>query len=123
MEDKLKKAIELIQNHLFLPNPDVLLAVLGAAVGNLLSSGPVVWMMIVGPSGSGKSKLVSLLNGHVGFHDITQLTLAGLLSGVATGDTTEDATGGVLMEIGMEGRGVLVVSDFSNVLDMPRQRH
>src|SRR5262245_50206684 len=47
------------QRSLELPDPYPLLAVVGAAAGNLLGDGEPVWLVLVGPPSSGKGELLT----------------------------------------------------------------
>src|SRR3954453_14477656 len=109
--------IRRFQEYLYLPDPAPLVLALATVVANRMA-GPPVWLMIVGPPSSGKTALVS---GTVNFPEVIEtatLTEASLLSGTASKDRAEDATGGLLKQIG--DRGLLVMKDFTSVLSINR---
>jgi len=66
---------------LTLPNTDVIDILCGAVVANRLD-GPPVFLVIVGPSGSGKSVFIESLNGLAGIIPISKITPHTLLSGM-----------------------------------------
>jgi len=98
---------------LHLPDDDHVLAVLGAVAANLLDGDPL-WILFVGPPGSGKTEVVQRLAGLDYVHPAATLSEAALLSGVAKKATEKDATGGLLRQIG--DFGIILTKDFSGVL-------
>jgi hypothetical protein len=96
-------------------DPGAIRTVLATVVANRLPGEPV-WLFVVGPSSSGKTEVIRCVERVPDVYPISKLTEAALLSGTSRGNRAEDATGGVLREIGTQG--ILLVRDFSTVLSM-----
>jgi hypothetical protein len=96
-------------------------AVLAAYVANHLDGDPV-WLMLVAGSGMGKTERMSPL---AGLPDVVlESSISGeaaLLSASSKKDRAKDASGGVLCKL-PNGRGVLVLKDFTSIIDMHRDR-
>lgn len=82
-------------------------------------TGDPVWLLLVGPPGSGKSEILSSTVGLGDVFPAGTITEAGLLSGTSRKDRTRDATGGLLREIGPFG--IILCKDFGSVLSMHRE--
>src|SRR5437870_3226215 len=72
--------VEAFSRWLYLPDTDPLLAVLATVAANKLEGDPV-WLLLVGPPGSGKSELLTPLAHLPDVHPTATLTEAALLSG------------------------------------------
>ena len=109
-----------VQDYLHFPDPSPLYVVLGAIAANMMT-GPEVWLMLVGPPSSGKTKILMSMTGIPGVHVVDDLSGPGaLLSGVAQKDFEKGASGGILRKAGP--RGCLVMEDYtSSVMDLPRE--
>src|SRR5690242_11176366 len=81
-----ERVIELFARWLYLPDPDVVLVVLAAVVANRLPGDPV-WLLIVGPSGGGKTEVINAVGGLPDVSRVGVLTEAALLSGTPQKDT------------------------------------
>lgn len=104
-----------VQEYIHLPVPDSLYIVLGAIAANMMKGDPV-WLMLVGPSSSGKGTLIRSLMELPRVHDVGNLTgEASLLSGVSKKDVEKGATGGILRKVGL--RGCLVMEDFTSTMN------
>jgi hypothetical protein len=109
-----------IQNYLYFPNPDPLYAMLGTLIGNTLKGSPV-WLILVGPSACGKTQLLQGIEKLPGIIPLDSVTGdAALLSGTKRKEISEDATGGLLRELGP--RGLLLMEDFTTVLSWPQDQ-
>ena len=94
----------------------VLRATLGAYAANLFKGGDPVWLMLVGPSGTGKSETASILTELKDIWPVDTLNASSLLSGTSKAQMRKDDPGGLLLEIG--DFGVLLLQDFSTVFSM-----
>lgn len=112
------QVVDTFQKWLYLPKPQVLLAVLGAVAANHMQGDPV-WLMVVGPPGGGKSEILQAVLGVAHMHPAATITERALLSGTAKREREEGAKGGLLREIG--NYGILVCKDFGSLLSMHRE--
>ncbi len=87
---------------LYLPDLRPLLALLGTFAANQLDGDPV-WLLLVGPPGSGKSELLGSIAGLPNVHPTATLTEAALLSGTPKREHDDSSTGGLLRAIGETG--------------------
>jgi hypothetical protein len=109
-----------VREYLHLPDPGPLYVLCGAVAANMIEGAPV-WLMLVGPPSCGKSELLnSLLEvpHMVGGADIAGE--AAFLSGTSRKEKAQDATGGLLREIG--DHGGLILNDFTSILSKPPEK-
>ena len=108
------------QRYLYLPDPQVLYAVMGAMAGNCLTGNPV-WMMLVGSSGGGKTAILkSLLGLGTRVRPVSSIKgEAAFLSGTDRKKMAKDATGGVLKELGENG--CLLFLDLTTLMSKPKE--
>jgi hypothetical protein len=95
-------------------------AVLAAYLANRRLDGDPTWLMLVGGSGVGKTERLTPLAGMPDV--ILESSISGpaaLLSGTGRKERAKDASGGILRKV-PEGGGVLVLKDFTSILDMHR---
>ncbi len=102
--------VQLFQRTMWLPDPAVVYAVMGAVAANRLPGDPL-WLLLVGPPSSGKTEVLGALSELPEVHALSTFTEAGLLSG---SPGSGNGTGGLLRELGE--RGLLVASDFGTLL-------
>lgn len=119
VRDKLKAAEEAYHYFLVVVEPTALHAALSAYVAHQLPGSPL-WLNLVGPASCGKTETLEALRELPGVHDAATLTEAALLSASPAREKAEDATGGLLMEIGDGGSGVILCKDFTSVLSEHR---
>jgi hypothetical protein len=113
----LEETRHVFKKWLYLPDDDHVMAALGAVAANLLDGDPL-WVLFVGPPGSGKTEVVQPLAGLDYVHPAATLTEPALLSGVPKKSTEKGATGGLLRQVG--DFGIILTKDFSGVLSMHR---
>jgi hypothetical protein len=113
----LQDVLKTFREWLYLPDPGIVYAILGAVAANLLDGDPV-WLLAVGPPGGGKSEILAATGGLPNIHPAATLTEPALLSGTPKKDRAESAKGGLLREMGRFG--IIVCKDFGSVLSMHR---
>jgi hypothetical protein len=113
----LEQAHVVFQRWLYLPDPLIVTAALGAAAANILPGDPV-WVLLVGPPGCGKTETLAPLTHLPYVYEAATVTPAALLSGTPPKEKAKNATGGLLRQIG--GFGILLCKDFTSVLSMYR---
>ncbi|MCH7901581.1 MAG: hypothetical protein IH818_11835 [Acidobacteria bacterium] len=116
---RLGKTLDVFKEWLHLPNPDHVVAALGAVAADLLDGDPV-WILFVGAPGSGKTEAIQPLARLEYVHPAATLTEPALLSGTPKKSAESDATGGLLRQIG--DFGIILIKDFSGVLSMHREQ-
>jgi hypothetical protein len=109
---------EVFSKWLYLPDQGFITIVLAAVAANL-GDGDPVWLLLLGPPGSGKTELLDSLLGLPRMHTAGVLTEAALLSGTSKREYARDANGGLPRAIG--DSGVIVCKDFTTVLSMGRE--
>lgn len=110
----LAEVIATFRKWLYLQDDGHIKVALAAYAANMMDGDPV-WLMIIGAPSSGKTEVVTALDGKPHTRLTSAITgEASLLSGTPTRDKTKGATGGILREIG--DRGVLLLKDFTSVL-------
>ena len=114
---KLLDVVRVFQKWLHLPDPSVLYVNLGTVAANKMPGDPI-WLMNVGPPGSGKTEVLNSLRGLPNVHMAATLTEPALLSGTPKKDTSRTAKGGLLREIGEFG--IPLAKDFTSILSMHR---
>lgn len=96
---------------------DALDAVLAAAAVERLDGDPL-WLLLVSGSGNAKTETVQALVGGGATMTSTISSAGALLSATSRKERANDATGGLLRQLG--DRGVLVVKDVTSILSMSR---
>ena len=96
-------------------------ALLASYVANRKLEGDPVWLMLVGGSGVGKTeRLIPLAVMPDVVLESSITGPAALLSGTGKKERAKDATGGLLRKL-PEGGGVLLLKDFTSIIDMHRE--
>ncbi|MGZ1492423.1 hypothetical protein [Brevibacterium sediminis] len=95
-------------------------AMIGAVVGHQLGeSAP--WLNIIGAASGGKTERIWPLEGLPNVATASNISSEGaLLSATSSKERTDDASGGLLMEIGNDG--ILVIKDVTSILSMSGDR-
>jgi hypothetical protein len=112
---RLREVESVFRRWLHMPDMGLLHVVLGTVAANMMS-GDAVWLMLISPPGSGKTEVLQSTSLLPNMHVASTITEAGLLSGTSRKSKTEDATGGLLPQVGKFG--VLVLKDFTSILKM-----
>jgi hypothetical protein len=114
----LANVVETFQKWLYLKDPGVVYITIGTIAANYMESDPL-WLLIVGPSGGGKTEAVNATERLPNVHLASTLTgPASLLSASPKHQKDRDSTGGLLERIG--AFGILALKDFTSVLSMNR---
>ena len=120
MADKpvgLKQVLAAFQQWLYLPDLGVVEVALATYAANCIPGDPV-WLLLTGPSSSGKTEVLNAVLGLPYIREASTLAEAALLSGTPEQECASDAKGGLLCSIG--ANGILVIKDFTSVLSMSR---
>jgi Bifunctional DNA primase/polymerase, N-terminal/Primase C terminal 1 (PriCT-1)/DeoR-like helix-turn-helix domain len=112
---ELGDVVATFRHWLHLPDAGALYVALATVVANRLPGDPV-WLLLVGPSSSGKTEGLVSLAGLDEVEPAATMTEAALLSGVPRKDVAAGASGGLLRKIG--DYGILTLKDFGSVLSM-----
>lgn len=110
MTDALAALIDAFNQFLYLPDPGIILVTLATVAANRMS-GDSLWVLLVGPPGSGKTEAIDALGCLPDIYPVSSFSEAGLLSGSPKKD---GATGGLLIEMGASG--ILAFKDFTTLL-------
>ena len=113
----LAQALESFGKWLHLDDTAPVLAVAAVIVANLAGGDPV-WLLVVGPPSGGKTEILSSAAGLPYIVPAATITEAALLSGTSKRERAQDATGGLLRQIG--DFGILLAKDFTSVLSQNR---
>ncbi|MDG4667009.1 ArsR family transcriptional regulator [Mycobacterium sp. 236(2023)] len=89
-----------------------------AAAAIAQHDGDPLWVLVVAGSGAGKTEsTVTPLAGCEGVHEVSTISSEGaLLSGTVAKDRAEDATGGLLRQVGENG--IVLIKDFTSILSL-----
>ncbi len=106
----------------YLTNYNAIDAILGVAVANLIP-GPSLSMYVIAPSGSGKSDIVNGFEKYNHAYMAGKLTAHTLTSGfIEEGKKRQSVSDkSLLVRLKAEGRHLLVLKDFTTVLEMPSE--
>lgn len=89
-----------------------------AAAAAIRLDGDPLWVLLVGGPGNAKTETVAALAGTGAYVVSTIASEGALLSGTSRGERADDATGGLLRQIG--DVGVIVLKDFTSILSLPQ---
>jgi hypothetical protein len=89
-----------------------------AAAAVAKHDGDPLWVLVVAGSGAGKTEsTVTPLAGCEGVHEVSTISSEGaLLSGTVAKERAEDATGGLLRQVGENG--IVLIKDFTSILSL-----
>jgi len=110
IENKISKLLELSDNV-------VLRVSLATYAANFLKDIPV-WIMIIAPPSSGKTEILGTMYKLPNTEVLSDITKSSLLSGVASKEKTENATGGLLKKMGKHG--FLIFKDFTSLISLKK---
>ncbi len=116
---ELDDVIAVYRQWLHLPDVGAIYTALGTVAANMLPGDPV-WTLIVGPPSSGKTEAIGPLTALPFVHAASTVTPAALMSGTSKKQAEHGATGGLLPTIGVGGFGMLLMKDFTSVLEQHR---
>jgi hypothetical protein len=116
-EAPIDRVIRIFREWLHLPDPGPVEVLLGTVAANRMDADPL-WLMMVGPPGSGKTEALQSITGLPAIHSVGTLTEAALLSGTPGRERAHDSKGGLLRVIGSSG--LILCKDFGSVLSMHR---
>jgi hypothetical protein len=108
----LSYVVSVFQDHLFMPDPLPLYSVLGMIAANLIEGDPI-WLMLVGSSSSGKTELIWSTRKLPYVFPRDDLSKPGILSMAKPKERSRHSKGGLLMSIGMDKLGILLLEDFT----------
>ena len=111
----IEEAVAVFQRWLWLPDTSAVYATLGAAAANYLDGAPV-WLLLVGPPGSGKTETLGSLLALPDVYATAVLSEPALLSGTPRKEHASEAKGGLLRELG--DFGLILCKDFGSLLSM-----
>ena len=109
------EVIEVFGRWLILKDPTPLYAVFGTVAANLLPGEPV-WLGLIAPPSSAKTEILNSLSGLPKVVQVSSLSPASFLSASSKKDRDEEATGGLLAQIGTFG--IIVMKDFTTMLSL-----
>lgn len=118
--ERRKKLLEIenkISQLLALSDNVVLRVALATYAANSLKDIPV-WIMIIAPPSSGKTEILGTMYELPETEVLSDITKSSLLSGVSTREKTENATGGLLLEMG--DSGFLIFKDFTSLISLKK---
>jgi hypothetical protein len=113
----LAAVVRTFRKWLDLPDAGSVEIMAGAYAANHLEGDPV-WLLLVGASSGGKGEVINPFEALPKTHQAAHVSEASLLSGTAKDSRSDDATGGLLKEIG--DFGILVMKDFTSMFTMNR---
>lgn len=97
--------------HLDFKNPYVVDAVLGMVIANEFNTDPIS-LYLIGPPSVGKTELLNALTGYYRVSPLSTLTPNTFISGI------KGKGGSLLLSLGAEKKTILVVKDFTSILEM-----
>jgi hypothetical protein len=109
----LDQPLDAFDEYLYLPDRGIVEMALAVVVSNRMTGDPF-WLLLVGPSSSGKTEVLDALLRLSDIHPVSNFSEAGLLSGSSVKEGDTEATGGLLKELG--DSGILCFKDFTTVL-------
>lgn len=110
MNEQLNAIYQKIDNYLLLPDKDVVKLLCAFAIGCKLPTEPP-WLFLASGSSTGKTQLISLLEGLGGYFAVDDMTNNALLSGMKRHDQSAS-----LLHRAPQHGGFLVFSDFTTML-------
>lgn len=108
-------------SNLHMPDPSAILMTLAAAAAARLE-GPPVHLFLIGAPATGKNEILESLFGLPKTFHVSTFSEASLLSATKQKERASNATGGILMEIGVGGSGRMILTEFNTILSMHPDR-
>ncbi len=109
----LHDALTVFKKWLHMDDTAPVIAVAATVVANLAAGDPV-WFLLIGPPSGGKTEILSACLNLNYIVPAATITEAALLSGTAKRERAQNATGGLMRQIG--DFGILLAKDFTSVL-------
>ena len=110
------EVIEVFERWLILKDRTPVYAVLGAVAANRLPGGDPVWLGLIAPPSSAKTEILNSLSKLPNVVQASSLSPASFLSATSKKDRDNEATGGLLAQIG--DFGIIVLKDFTTLLSL-----
>jgi hypothetical protein len=111
----IEELIGVFERWLILKDPTPLYAVFGAVAANLMEGDPV-WLGLIAPPSSAKTEILNSLLGLPKVVQASSLSPASFLSATSKKDQDQEATGGLLRQMGEFG--IIVLKDFTTMLSL-----
>lgn len=108
-------------SNLHMPDPSPILMTLAAAAASRLE-GPPVHIFLIGAAATGKNEILESLFGMPKTFHVSTFNESSMINATKQRERASNATGGILMEIGVGGAGRIIMTEFNTILSMHPDR-